>query len=123
MRVAGHLSSVLLFVFLGCATVPRPVVKPELLTGSWRLVRTVYNGVSRSHSRGDLLYRFYASGKLVSRIRSEVFTGRGKAGKDRLHAWWPGRHRESHRVAEHTRQHLTLVSRDGRLVSHFVRIP
>lgn len=107
----------------GCKGTPKPVVTPERLAGSWELVSTVHNGVARSHAGTEVRYRFSPDGMLVTSAGAERISGRYTLQGQQLTAWWPGRHREVHEVRELSATILVLVSRDGRLVSHFRRLP
>ena len=116
-----YMNVLLLGLIAGCASVPKKKFDPVQLVGSWRLLRTIHNGVVRLHRQGTLKYRFTPDGGLVSSIGSKVFRGRWRLKGDRLFAWWPGRHRESHKVVEISPKSLSLLSRDGRLLSVFRR--
>lgn len=107
----------------GCKGTPKPVITPDRLAGSWELVSTLHNGVARSHTGMEVRYRFSVDGVLVTSAGAERITGRYTLQGQQLTAWWPGRHREVHEVRELSAALLVLVSRDGRLLSRFRRLP
>ena len=112
---------VLLLVW-SCTSAPVKRFVPEQLTGSWRLTRTEYKGVTRSYPPVAFQYKFGQDGVLVSKIGGRVFRGQWVLKADRLYAWWPGRHKEGHRIVSISRTTLVLLSSDGGLRSWYQRV-